>query len=369
MHVPFFSYPRVFTSSERELLEIIRQVGRRGAFIMQEDLRVFEENIAKFTGARFALGVGNATDALELLLSAAGISGGDEVIVCSHTLIATASAVQRLGARAVPVEVGRDSLMDPESAQAAVSSKTKAILPTQLNGRICDMDAIADIATKHGLVIVEDSAQALGATYLGKAAGTFGFGGCISFYPAKSLGSLGDGGVILCNDAQIHEILSMMRDHGRDPLTGEVKMWGRNSRLDNMQAAILNYRLRSFDEHISKRREVARLYHSILKSVKELTLPIGPDDDPERFDVFQNYEIQAGERDALKQYLTDHHIGSIIQWGGKALHQLRHLGFDASLPRTDAFMSRILLLPMNQFLTENEAVYVAQTVKEFYGYE
>jgi len=169
--VPFFNYPHVFTSQETEFMSIIQDVGRRGAFIMQQDLKAFEQHLAKFVGAKYALGVGNCTDGLYITLRAAGIGHGDEVIFCSHTMVATAAAIYFARAIPVPVECGPDHLIDPVSVEAAITPRTKAIMPTQLNGRTCDMDALQAIADQNALLIIEDAAQALGSRFKGKAAG------------------------------------------------------------------------------------------------------------------------------------------------------------------------------------------------------
>jgi len=286
--VPFFDYPYVFTSQENDLISVIRDVGRRGAFIMQQDLRDFERHIAEYTGAKYALGVGNATDGLCLAVRAVGIGPGNEVIFCSHTMLATAAAIHFAGATPVPVECGSDHLIDPESVRAAITPRTKAIMPTQLNGRTCNMDALLAIADEHGLIIVEDAAQALGSRFKGKCAGTSGAAGAISFYPAKTLGSLGDAGIVLTNDRQVYEKLHMLRDHGRDE-DGEVVGWGLNSRLDNIQAAILDYKLKQYDREVARRRQIAQMYQDGLGDLSELTLPPAPESDPNHFDVFQNY--------------------------------------------------------------------------------
>jgi dTDP-4-amino-4,6-dideoxygalactose transaminase len=195
--------------------------------------------LAQYVGAKYVLGMANATDALHLALRAAGIGSGDEVIFSSHTMVATPAAIHFAGATPVPVECGPDHLIDSVAVEAAITLRTKAILPTQLNGRVADMDALQSIASKHGLAIFEDAAQALGAKYKGRSAGTFGEAACVSFYPAKTLGCLGDGGCLITNSDRIYEQVGLLRDHGRDA-SGDVVLWGLNSRLDNLQAAILN---------------------------------------------------------------------------------------------------------------------------------
>lgn len=365
--VPFFNYPAIFTSLEAELVEIFQDVGRRGAFIMQRDLADFERHLAEYTGARYAIGVANATDGLHIALRAAGMGPGDEVIFCSHTMLATAAAIHFAGGIPVPVECGPDHLMDPAAAAAAVTPRTRALMPTQLNGRTCDMDALQAIADKHGLLIVEDAAQALGSQFKGKQAGTFGVASAISFYPAKNLGSLGDGGAVLTNNERVYHTMVMLHDHGRD-VDGEVGMWGMNSRLDNLQAAILDYKLARYSEEVSHRRAVAAQYRQLLGDVKELVLPPGPDNDPDHFDVFQNYEIEAERRDDLNAYLKEHGVGTLIQWGGKAVHQFEKLGFTVSLPYVERMFTRCLMLPMNRALTEDDVTYVCEKVREFYGH-
>src|SRR5437016_486183 len=242
--IPFFDYPFLFQSEEKELMAIFRDVGRRGAFILQEDCARLERNLAAFLHVRGAVGVANATDGLLIALRAAGVGPGDEVIFSSHTMVATAAAIHFAGATPVPVECGADHLIDPEAVEDAVTLRTRAILPTQLNGRTANMDALGSIARRCGLLIVEDAAQALGSQFKGHLAGTFGAAGVVSFFPAKVLGCLGDGGAIISNDPSVLEAVTRLRDHGRGA-DGEIVSWGLNSRLDNLQAAILDYRLRS----------------------------------------------------------------------------------------------------------------------------
>jgi len=366
--VPFFVYPYVFQSQRAEFMRIVEEVGNRGAFIMQRDMVSFETNLARFVHATYALGVGNATDGLHFAVRAAGIGAGDEVILSSHTMIATAAAVHFAGAIPVPVDCGADHLIDPAAVQAAVTSRTRAIMPTQLNGRTCNMDALQAIADKSGLLIIEDAAQGLGSMFKGKCAGTFGVASAISFYPAKVLGCFGDGGAALTNDSAIHERVFQMRDHGRST-TGEILSWGLNSRLDNLQAALLDYQLKTYAQVMDRRRQLARMYTEHLAGVAEIVLPPAPDSDPDHFDIYQNYEIEAERRDSLKAHLSENGIGTLIQWGGQAVHQLKALGFTQELPRTDRLFQRMLMLPMNMCLSDDDLSYVCENIRTFYGYQ
>jgi dTDP-4-amino-4,6-dideoxygalactose transaminase len=365
--VPFFNYPHVFLANEQDLTEAITSVARRGAFILQQELADFERHLAEYTGAKHALGVANGTDALLIALRAAGVGAGDEVIFCTHTYVATAAAIHSAGATPVPVNCGPDHMLDPAAAEAAVTSHTRAIMPTQLNGRTCDMDAIQAIADRHNLLIIEDAAQALGSKFNGKCAGTFGAAGTISFYPAKTLGSFGDAGAILTNDDALFDKMFQMRDHGRNQ-DGEVVSWGLNSRLDNIQAAILEIKLRDYEADVCRRREIAWLYDRQLSAVEGLKLPPPPDSDAHHFDVFQNYEIEAEGRDQLKSHLAARGVGTLVQWGGKVVHQFEGLGLAAHLPDTEQMISKSLLLPMNTSLSNDDVTYVCDQVTGFYGH-
>ncbi len=364
--IPFFNYRGAFSAREAEFMEIIRDVVRRGAFIQQRDLAEFEDALARYLGVSHAFGVANATDGLVMCLRAAGIGAGDEVIFPSHTMVATAAAAAHVGGIPVAVDCGPDHLIDFRSIEAAVTEKTRAIMPVHLNGRTCDMDEIERIASKHSLLIVEDAAQALGSKFKGRYAGTFGIAAAFSFYPAKILGCFGDGGAVVTNDAEVARTIALLRDHGRNE-EGEVEMWGFNSRLDNIQAAILHAQFRDYDEIVTRRRSVARLYSSLLSDLEELVLPPGPDAGQDHFDVFQNYEIEADRRDELRAHLAENGIGTILQWGGKPVHSFKRLGFSVSLPKTERFFERCLMLPLNMMVTDEEVTYIASRVRAFYG--
>ncbi len=363
--IPFFDYPHLFLSEEQELTAIFSDVGRRGAFILQEDLVRFERNLAAYLGVKYALGVANATDGLLFALRAAGIGAGDEVIFCSHTMVATAAAIHFAGATPVPVECGDDHLIDPRAVEGAVTPRTRAILSTQLNGRTADMQALTAIAKRHGLAIVEDAAQALGSRFQGRTAGSFGAAAAFSFFPAKTLGCLGDGGAIVTNRDDVYQRVIELRDHGRGA-DGDIVSWGLNSRLDNLQAAILDFRLASYPTAVARRRTLAGLYRNRLQAIEQMKLPPGPNDDSEHFDVFQNYEIEAERRDELRAFLKTRHIGTALPWGGKAVHQWAGLGLRASLPHTEALFERVLLLPLNLSLNDDDVHHIANAIHDFY---
>lgn len=365
--VPFFDYQAFYGSQKTEFSEVIDDVLCRGAFILQRDLQEFEEALAGYLGVKHAIGLSNCTDALIVALRTAGIGLGDEVIFPSHTFVASPSSIHWVGATPVPVDCLDDHLIDPDSIRRAITPKTKAIMPVSLNGRTCNFDPILEICNEHNLIIVEDSAQALGSKFKSKFAGTFGISGTYSFYPAKILGCFGDGGALVTNDDIVARQTRLFRDHGRDEETGEIEQWGFNFRLDNLQAAILNMQFKDYDRIIDRRRAIAKAYQAGLGDSEQLFLPPAPDSDPDHFDVYQNYEIEAENRDGLQNYLKENGIGTLRQWGGKAVHQLSRLGLNASLPRTERLFERCLLLPCNIFLSDTDIQVVIEKVKAFYS--
>lgn len=362
--IPFFPYQQLFRSHESELIEVIADVCRRGAYILQKDCVEFELALAKFLGVAHAFGVANGTDAIIIGLKAAGVQPGEEVILPSHTYIATAAAVHMVGAVPVLAECGADGMLDPSDVEHRITSKTRGIMPVHINGRTCDMEALGDIASRLGLQIFEDAAQGLGSSFKSRYAGTFGSFGTISFYPAKLLGCFGDGGAIVTNDDRVAANISLLRDHGRNG-DGRVVAWGYNSRLDNLQAAILNFKLKTFRQDIERRREIAAAYQNGLGDLRWLRLPPAPNADPRHFDVFQNYELEADDRDGLRAHLERRGVRTIIQWAGTPVHQFRELGFSTSLPRTDEFFQRCFMLPMNVALSNEEVAYIVATIRDF----
>lgn len=369
MQVPFFDWSRLYKERSDKFRDIMHETCMRGGFILQKDVVEFEESLRKYLGVKHVVAVSDATNAILLGLRASGLRQGDEVILPSHGFIAAAQSIYHAGGVPVVVEIGDDWMVDPAAIEKVITSRTRFLMPVQVNGRTCDMDRVQAIADKHKLIVVEDSAQALGAKYKGRFAGCMGQWGCYSFYPSKTLGCFGDGGALVTNDDEIARRVSLMRNHGANEekvIQPDIAIWGTNSRLDNVHAAILNYKLGYYDETVERRREIARKYHAAFSGMNVLALPPGPDSDPDRHDVFQNYELEAERRDELRAYLKDAGVGTIVQWGGLAMHQMRGLGFRQELPRTDRFFDRSILLPMNHMLTDAEVSYVIDSVRKFY---
>jgi dTDP-4-amino-4,6-dideoxygalactose transaminase len=364
--VRYVDYPQQFRKMENEIMGTIRQVLSQGDLMLRQQLRDFEANLAAFVGTKYAVGVSNCTDAMHLTLLAAAIGPGDEVITVSHTFVATAAAIHHVGATPVLVDIGDDHNMNVGLVEQAVTPRTRAIMPVHLNGRLCDMGRLMPLAEKHGLIVIEDSAQALGASYCGKRGGSFALAGCFSFYPAKLLGAFGDAGAVVTNDQEIAEKVHRLRDHGRTP-DGDIAGWSFNCRMDNLHAAILDLKLKQVPAWIQRRREIAGIYHNALAGVSQLLLP-APADGGTYFDVFQNYEIEAENRDGLVAHLKASGVEVMLPWGGKGVHQFPALGLDHfKLPRTDELFRRALMLPMHTELTNDQARYVANTIRGFYN--
>lgn len=363
--IPFFNYPALLARQRSEILSTVERVLSAGRLILQEDLERFESNLANYLGVKYAFGVGNGTDGLLLALMASGVGRGDEVIMPSHTFVATGAAVHHAGATPVLADCRNDHLLDPASVRAKITRKTKAIVPVQLNGRTCEMDAFEALAKEHGLLIVEDAAQGLGSAYRGRKAGTFGRAAMFSFYPAKVLGCFGDGGGVVTNDDAVADRVKTLRNHGRMD-DGNVREWSFNSRLDNLQAALLDLKLGSFDDEVHRRREIAGIYENRLRDLEDLMLPPAPDADARFFDAYQNYEVEAGRRDELRDHLKANGVNTILQWGGKAIHHFPALGLKADLPVTERIIARSFLLPMNTSLTDDDVHYVCDVINAFY---
>ena len=369
--VPFFDWKALFAERSDDYLRIIEQTCSSGGFILHAAVEEFERKLAAYVGVKHAIGLSDCTNAMLLGLRASGVRHGDEIILPSHAFIAAAQAIHFAGAVPVPVDLDEADgcLVDPVAAAAAITPRTRGIMAVHVNGRVCDMEALRALADRYGLEIYEDAAQALGARLDERAAGTFGRWAAFSFYPSKTLGCFGDAGALVTDDDDLADAVRAMRNHGAGAdkrISPDCGLWGTNSRLDNVHAAILLYKLGWYGEAIARRREIAARYEEAFEGIAELMLPPGPGSDPRHFDIFQNYEVRSDCRDALRAHLDERLIGTIVQWGGTALHHFRGLGFTQQLPRTDRFFETSLLVPMNHLLTDDQVDCVIDAVQEFF---
>jgi len=364
--VPFVAYGLQYKNLKSEIDNAIQDVLLRGDLILRKDTDEFEKRLAEFVGTKYAVALNSGTDALFFSLLAYNIGKGDEVITVSHTFVASFAAIVQAGATPILIDVADDFEMDVSKIEEAITEKTKAIIPVHLNGRMTNMDKVMEIAKKYNLIIIEDAAQALGAKFNGKKAGSIGNTGCFSFYPAKILGCFGDGGGLTTNDEKVVEKIKLLRDHGQKTKT-EILCYGWNSRLDNLQAAVLNVKLNYLEGWINRRREIANIYNEGLKDVSQIKLPPAPGSDNIHFDVFQNYVLRAENRDELFSYLKDKGVETLIK---DPVTNHSHKGLNVShfsLPLTDQLAKEVISLPMYPELTNEQVNYVIECIKNFYN--
>ncbi len=368
--VPFVNPQKQYQDHKKEFLKKIDDVFSRGDLILRRDLEEFEKKIARIVGTKYAVGVNSGTDALSLSMEAAGIKAGDEVITAAHTFMASISAIYHQGAKSVLVDVGEDFNMNPDLIEKAITPRTVAIEPVHLNGRLCDMSQIMSIAKKHKLIVIEDAAQSLGAKFKTKEgkwkmAGSFGLAGCFSMYPFKILGAFGDAGVVTTNNAEIARKVRLLRYNGQDRENRKFYSHGYTALLDNVQAGLLNVKLKYFPGWLKRRKEIAELYKRGLENIKEVKLPHFSD--PRFFDVYQNYVIRAKNRDELSDYLNKKGVETIISWPIPNYKQPVMQPNNIFLPETEKICREVISLPMYPELTAQQINSVVSCIKEFYS--
>jgi dTDP-4-amino-4,6-dideoxygalactose transaminase len=370
MNIPFFAFKRKYApgSADREQVKkIVDEVLDRGIFIMGPEVKRFEECFADYIGAKHAVGLNSGTDAIYLALRAIGVKPGDEVITVSHTATPTVSAIRLTGALPVFVDVDPHTLcMDPALIEDAITSKTRAIVPVHIYGHPCDMNAIMDIAVAHHLPVIEDACQAHGAAVGGKKVGTIGTIGCFSFYPTKNLGALGDGGAIVTNDPTLAEKVRELRNYGEATKFHNV-IEGTNSRLDEIQAAVLNWALDSLDKNNQSRQRLADLYIKELGTAP-LTLPPLSRGTSERVWHLFVIQVEAEQRDTLKAHLAEKGIETMIHYPTPVFKQPAYgfLDYTADdLPVTTTASQKILSLPLYPELTTEEVRAITKEIKSF----
>lgn len=372
--VPFADLTRVNSPLKDEILKRIGAIIDRSSYVLGPEVEAFEKDFAKFVGTPHCLGLNSGLDALKLALEALGVGPGDEVITSANTFIATAYAISQVGAKPVLVDCeDRAWNLDPTKLEQAITPRTKAIMPVHLYGQPADMDPILAIAKKHGIPVIEDSAQSHGATYKGRACGTMGVMGCFSFYPGKNLGAMGEGGAVTTSDDGLREKIRMLRDVGQK--TKYVhEVIGSNSRIHTFQAAVLGAKLPGLKAQNDDRNRVAKRYGELLGGLKAIRLPEALAD---RTHVYHLYVIEtlgkksgAKERDELKQFLADRKITALIHYP-TPIHLQKcyaNLGYPrGTFPVAERLGGAILSLPMFPFMREDEIVAVADAVKAFYG--
>ena len=363
--VPFVDPREHYRRLKTEVDFAITDTLAKGDLVLRQQLRDFEQHLAEFVGTKYAVGVNSCYHALHFSLLAGGVGPGDEVITVAHTFVATVSAIVHAGAKPVLVDVREDYNMDPAAFEAAITSRTKAVIPVHLNGRVCEMDRIMAVAQKHGLVVIEDAAQALGAAFAGKRAGSFGLAGCFSFYPFKALGGLGDGGAVTTDDPEVARFVTLVRFNGEDRQTGEFHHHGYTALLDNVQAAVLDVKLRHLEDWIKHRRTIANLYREGLEGSDGLRLPHFEDD--RHFDSYQNYVIRTECRDQLRQYLKVEGVETLVHWP-KPMWEHRGLHLEnPGMAETESICREAISLPMSAETTPEQVEIATDSIRKFFA--
>lgn len=365
MPVPMVDLNKEFLEIGHEINGAINRVMASGSFILGDETTRFEEEFSRYVSTDHAVGVNSGSDALYLGLKALGVGKGDEVITVSHTFISTVDAIVRNGARPIFVDIDPDTYcMDASAVRERITKKTKAILPVHLYGHAVDMSLLLELSEEHGLHIIEDACQAHGGEYKGKKLGSIGSIGSFSFYPTKNLGAYGDCGMITTNDKEIAEKLRMLRNYGQ-PKKYYHDFIGVNSRLDEIQAAILSAKLKHLDDWNEKRRSLAKTYGKLLSGVG-VTLPVERDYAKH---VYYVYVIRCKERDGLQLHLREKGIHTLIHYPVPVHMQRAYKNFrnQASLPQTVKICGEILSLPMNPWMNDEDVEQVCSLVSDFYG--
>lgn len=349
--IKFIDYGASYRKHKVAYDTAIQNVLNAGDLILRKDGEEFERRLAEYVGTDYAVGLNSGTDALILSLRVLGVGRGDEVITVTNTFKATVTAIRAVGATPVLIDINEHYLMDENLLADAITERTKAIIPVHLSGDVCDMTRIKEIAGD--IPVIEDAAQALGGKHAGKMAGSMGTTGCFSFYPAKIMGCFGDAGAVTTNNRLLYEELLEERNHyklkpGKD---------GCNSRLDNIQAAVLNVKFNYLQDILDRRRSIANIYSEGLEGLP-ITLP---HNNPER--VWQDYIIRTPDRDDLRAYLTLQGIETMTP----PILPHQELNIVANVPKSEDYNEEYLRLPCNPDITETEAEYVVKSIREHYA--
>jgi dTDP-4-amino-4,6-dideoxygalactose transaminase len=365
MPVQFFDLKIQNSRIRKEIDAAISAVVDSAHFILGPNVTELEKEAAAYHGAKYAVGVASGTDAIQIALRAAGVRKDDEVITTPFTFVATAGAISSIGAKPVFVDIDPSTFnIDPAKIKEKINKRTKAMIPVHLFGQAADMDPIMEMSKQHGLKVIEDSCQAIGARYHGNHVSTIGAAGCLSFFPTKNLGGFGDGGMIITNDENIYNTSKVLRGHG-SRVTYHYDMVGFNSRLDEIQAAVLRIKLKHLETWMEARRKNAGIYNKLLAGVVET-----PKEYANVRHVYNQYTIKVKDRNKLQEFLKTKGIGAMIYYP-LALHLQKvyeDLGYKSGdLPNCEKIQNEVLSLPIFPELTEPQITEVAGAIKEFYG--
>ncbi len=364
MTIPMIDLKAQYRALKDEIEKTIKEIFESSRFILGPNVEALEKEIASYHGVKYAAGLASGTDALHLCLRTLDIKKGDEVITTPFTFIATAEAITYVGAIPVFADIDKNTLnIDPSKIEDKITPRTKAIIAVHLFGQPADMEKIMDIARKYDLKIIEDSAQAFGARYKGDIVGSIGDAGCLSFYPSKNLGAYGDGGMMITNNPDIYQKVKLLRDHGGH-IPYHHSFIGYNSRLDEIQAAILRIKLKYIDSYNQKRRELAKLYTSMINSLHAVEIKC-PLEFSDRIHVYHQYTIRFSKRTEIQSTLRANAISSVVYYP-LPLHlqgAFRFLGYkENDFPEAEAAAKEVLSLPIYPELETEQVRFIAETV-------
>ncbi len=365
--IPYINLIKQAQVEKKEIFKSLSKIFMKGDFILGDEVDLFEKKICKYLGVNHCVALNSGTDALVLGLHLLGIKRGDEVITPPNSFVASTAAIVHLGAIPVFADVKEDQNIDPKEIEKKITKKTKAIMPVHLSGRSCEMDKINHLSKKFRIPIIEDAAQSIGSKFRGKYVGTFGEVGCFSAHPLKNLNAIGDAGYLVTNNSKIATSARLLRNHGIQN-RNQILSFGYVSRMDNLQASILNLRLKKLNEIVKKRRSNANLYFKNLKNIKNLKLPIEKKDE---FNTYHTFIIKVKNRDKLKRYLEKKGIGTTIHYPHLIFEQIAYkkrfkkVKIEKYKIAKD-LRKKILTLPINQFITSKEIIKICNEIKKFY---
>jgi dTDP-4-amino-4,6-dideoxygalactose transaminase len=366
MEIPIFTPVRQYLNLKEEIDNVIQKILNRGDFILGEEVKEFEQSVARYLGVKHAIGVASGTDALQIALMAIGLKPGDEVITTPFTFVATAETIVLLGGKPVYVDIDeRTYNINPELIEDKITEKTKAIIPVHLYGQPAEMEKILDIARRYNLYVIEDSAQAFGAEYKGRKVCTFGDIACISFFPTKNLGAFGDAGMVVTNSDDLAEKIRMIRVHGSKKRYHH-ELLGVNSRLDTLQAGILLVKLKYVDEWNKRRIEIANRYSNSLKDIDSIITPYA---EPYNKHIYHQFTIRTNRRDELIEFLKGRGIQTAVHYP-IPLHLQKAFSYfgykEGDFPIAEKCSREVLSLPMFPELRDDEVDYVIGSIVDFF---
>ena len=365
MKIPYVNLQQQYKFERKNLLNIIDKTFKTGIWVGGDEVSKFEKNISKACNVKYCVALNSGTDALTLSLHLIGVKRGDEVITPPNSFVASAATIIHLGAKPVFVDVKDDQNIDENKIEEKITKKTKAIMPVHLTGRMCNMDAILKISKKYNIPIVEDCAQSIFSKFKNKFSGSWGDIGCFSAHPLKNLNAMGDSGYVITNNKSLYSRIKNLRSHGMEENRNDISDFGHVSRMDNVQAAILNFRLKNLKKVIKKRRDNVKLYLENLKSDKIFF----PREKIDEFNTYHTFVIQVQEREKLIKYLQNYGVGTAIHYPVPIHLQKasKFLGYKIKdFPITEKQSKKILTLPINQFLRKKEILYICRLINKFY---